>query len=652
MFGLGGGAVWGLDIGDYALKCVKMARQGSGLVVQDFIHTRYTDLVPEGQTAQRKEELIFQALMRFFQPQDRQNAPFLASIPSQNVFSRFVGLPPVDRRRVPEIVRFEARQQIPFDLSEVIWDYQLVRPDFMPGEEIEIGLFAVKREVIASFLGQFVMAQDQLEAVQIAPLALYNFVRRDGQSAKPTVVIDIGAQSTDLLIVEDTKFWLRNLPIAGNSFNAILAKKFNISPEEAEDVKQNMRQSEHRRKLYEALQPVLKDLVAEIQRSIGYYKSLARDVKFEEVLLMGEGFRLYGLQRFLSDQLQYRVRPLGELREIAYGAGDDREEEFRQRLPSLAVAMGLAVQGLRQGEASVDLLPEEFTLRRELKKKRPAAVAVVLLVWAAVALMFLGQRMAIGRVERIEIERAAVTPEGKRVLQVVDRKHIDRVIAEAKKLSQEFRGAASKVSSKQGTLANFKNLGQLRDYWAQAISGLIDAIPQDKPIILGDIKLVSGARGLAGSGGMQDDDRGRGRTGGTVAAGEKAFQFEAVTDLRYKEDHLKDALKKALENATVYPEGVKLFKRVLVEKITFRAGAASGSDRGYSTGGRRGADGGGGEEPVGVTSSKQESGPQSQQLVATVTAFLKSPKEVAAEVEKARAAAAVKAASAGQQAPH
>ena len=658
MFGLGHRAVWGVDIGDYALKAVRMARQGSALVLEDFRITRYSELAGEGQKS-RKEDLVFQALMRLFEPPEMQSAFFLASIPSHSVFSRFVGLPPVDRRRVPEIVRFEARQQIPFDLSEVIWDYQLVRPDFVPGAEIEIGLFAVKREVINSFLGQFVMAQDRLEGVQIPPLAIYNLIRRENEEGKPVVVIDIGAQSTDLLIVEDTKFWLRNLPIAGNSFNAIIAKKFNIGPEEAEKVKEGLAESKHRRKVFEAMQPVLKDLVAEIQRSIGYYKSLARNVKFDEVILVGEGFRVYGLQRFLADQLQYRIRPLSELTTIRYAGPEDRTEELNDRLPALAVAAGLAIQGLGEGEATVDLLPEEFTLRRELKRKRPAAVAVVVLVWVAVLFLFMGEKMAIGRVSGFSYRERVRTSEGT-TLRTVTKETIDQVINRAKGLASKASQAEGEVGTRLTTLRKFAALGELRDYWSQVLSGLTDAVPQEKPVYLEDLKL----QGSGSTGGGSGEGGGGGGSRLPAFRG-SAFVFTAYCDERYGERHLKKDLVKALLDARIYPEQVKLFKDVNVTPVNIREsqqprGAAGG---GVAGGGAAGGGAPGGGAPGGGAEGAEERttgrtggsggglgfGSKRMELYTQVTAVLYSRKEVAAAIEKARreaAAARAKAAAA------
>lgn len=641
MLNFGGRAVWGLDVGESALKAVKMAKTGAGLAVQDFQVIPYRSI--EGAGASKREDLVFQALMQFFTPLDRQGVRFIASIPSQNVFSRFIGLPPVDRRRVPEIVRYEARQQIPFDLSEVIWDYQLVRPDFMPGEEIEIGLFAVKREVINAFLVQFVMAQDWLEGVQIAPLALYNFLRADQQLERPTVVIDIGAQSTDLLIVEGAKFWLRNLPIAGNSFNALLEKKFSLSPEDAEKLKRGLGQHKHRRQVFEVLRPVLKDLVAEVQRSIGYYKSLAREVKFDQVLLMGEGHRLYGLHRFLSDQLQYRVRPLGEFKALQLQVPAERQEEFQAHLPGLAVAVGLGVQGLNEGDVTVDLLREDFTVRRELKRKRVPAAVVAALLWAAVLLLFVGQRLAVARVANLRFEGPRVVDEdGRPVRQFIEEEQIDAVIARADALTREYQEAQREV--KTAVLDQFRPLGRARDFWAQAVAGLLDAIPSDPPIFIDKIELRGAAVG-AGRPGMDDpyDDYEAERRPGMrertpAAATGHAFTFHASMDQRHREDMLIRHFPRQLEAATIYPERVKLFSRVTVGEPRFQTTQAPGTGMGTFDEDYEMMDEPGSPRPR----ERRERAETVTELVVEVVAVLRSREEIAAEVDRIRHEAALK----------
>ena len=245
----------------------------------------------------------------------------------------------MDRRRIPEIVLYEARQQIPFNLNEVVWAYEALRKEFVPGEEIEIGLFAAKREVMDAYLAELAPLWKQLYAIEVGPLGLYNFIRHDVPLTRPTVVVDVGAQSTNLLILDGQRFWLRNLPIAGNSFTTTLEKRLNIPRAEAEKLKYAVADSRHRRRLLEVLRPVMRDLVAEIQRSVGYYKSLSQAVKFEEILVTGEGYKLFGLDRFLAEQLQYRIVPIQELKNCVYQGDPARAKEsgrrcLRSRWPS------------------------------------------------------------------------------------------------------------------------------------------------------------------------------------------------------------------------------------------------------------------------------------------------------------------------------
>ena len=65
------------------------------------------------------------------------------SVPGHAAFARFAKLPPVEPKKVPDIVKFEAMQQIPFPLDQVEWDYQtFVSPD---SPDVEVGIFAITR---------------------------------------------------------------------------------------------------------------------------------------------------------------------------------------------------------------------------------------------------------------------------------------------------------------------------------------------------------------------------------------------------------------------------------------------------------------------------------------------------------------------------
>ncbi len=96
--------------------------------------------------------------------------------------ARYFKPPPVDAKKIADIVKYEARQQIPFPLEDVIWDYQRMGG----GTEIdgialetEVGLFAMKREQVYKALQPFITAGIEVDVIQLAPLCIYNYVVYD-----------------------------------------------------------------------------------------------------------------------------------------------------------------------------------------------------------------------------------------------------------------------------------------------------------------------------------------------------------------------------------------------------------------------------------------------------------------------------------------
>ena len=146
----------------------------------------------------------------------------------------------------------------------------------------------------------------------------------------------------------------------------------------------------------------MRDLVAEIQRSVGYYKSLSQAVKFEEILVTGEGYKLFGLDRFLAEQLQYQIAPIQELKNFVYQGDPERAKDLGPALPSLGVAIGLALQGLGRAQATINLLPEDFIIRRELRAKRFTGLVAAALIWGIVGCFWAKEKAAWANMSTLE----------------------------------------------------------------------------------------------------------------------------------------------------------------------------------------------------------------------------------------------------------
>ncbi|MGQ0637584.1 MAG: type IV pilus assembly protein PilM [Planctomycetaceae bacterium] len=395
--------VWGIDIGLAGLKAVRLvyAEAAGQVLATAFDYVPHPKIL--SQPDANPDELIGQALDTFLSRNLLKNDGVAISVPGQTALARFIQLPPVESSKVVEIVKYEARQQIPFALDEVIWDYQ---PLGVGSEEsgflldAEVGLFAMKRDQVQQHLAPFLNRKVEVELVQIAPLALYNYLCHDrfghtpGQPASSeqddyTLLLDMGADNTTLLVSNGKKIWIRNVPLGGNHFTRALTKEMKLTFAKAEHLKCNATKSPDPKAVFQALRPVFNDYVAEIQRSIGYFSSVNRDAKIGKIIGVGNGFKLAGLQKFLAQNLQMEVERVDSFPGLA-GDAVLGAPLFQENLLSFAVPYGLALQGLKITRVHTSLLPPEITTARLVRKKKPWAVATAATLLFGLATSALG----------------------------------------------------------------------------------------------------------------------------------------------------------------------------------------------------------------------------------------------------------------------
>lgn len=395
-------AVWGIDIGQYGLKAIRLKYAESAkqalVVAYDYIpHPKILsqpDAVPK--------DLIRQALQTFLSRNDTKGDLISISLPGNTALARFIQLPPVESSKVADVVKYEARQQIPFALEDVVWDFQTLgggieESGFMLGAEV--GLFAMKREQVAEAMKPFEEAKVEVELVQIAPLALYNFLCYDQYGVRLgeeettldgfNVVLDMGTDNTTLLVTNGEKIWIRNVPVGGNHFTRALLKEMKLTFAKAEHLKCNATKSPDPRAVFQALRPVFNDYVAEIQRSIGYFSSVNRDSKINKVIGVGNGFKLAGLQKFLQQNLQYEVERVETFKAVI-GDAVLNAPVFQENILSFVVPYGLALQTLKLTKIHTTLLPPEIARARRIRRKKPWATTTSAALLAGLALSTAG----------------------------------------------------------------------------------------------------------------------------------------------------------------------------------------------------------------------------------------------------------------------
>lgn len=155
---------WGIDIGNRALKAIKLVRGESGLKIDDFEIIEHENVLSNA--GDNKEELVRSALANFAAHHETKGGIAAVSVSGVSSFARFIKLPPVEPKKIPEIVKFEAIQQIPFPLDDVEWSYQLFQTPDSP--DVEVGIFAMRRELINQHIANFTNVDLNVQVVQMS----------------------------------------------------------------------------------------------------------------------------------------------------------------------------------------------------------------------------------------------------------------------------------------------------------------------------------------------------------------------------------------------------------------------------------------------------------------------------------------------------
>jgi len=382
-----GKGVWGLNVSKSSLKAVRLEYKSGGIELTDIDAIEYPPAVNRDERA--FEEEMGKALSLFKSKHNLGKDKVVVSLPSHSAFNRFIKLPTKDPEKLKELLQTEIRQHLPFEIEEVVWRYQIIEKNYQQGEEIDAVLFAIKKDIVNKILAILSGVKIKVDILQFAPVALYNFIRfHNDLTDTDLVIIDMGATNTDLILVNDEKFWIRNLPVIGNDLTKAVHQKFNVPFEEAEKLKVFAAQSNQSGKIFNAIQPTLKELTGEIQRSITYYKSLSttgKNTVFNKFVVLGNSTRVVYFDEFISQQLKMDIIRLKKIGNINIGPKIDQASLANQML-SLGTGFGLALQGLGKTVNTVNLLPDEILKQRkaEEKKQYVSLSMVVLALIAAV----------------------------------------------------------------------------------------------------------------------------------------------------------------------------------------------------------------------------------------------------------------------------
>jgi len=365
----------GLDIGASTIKIVELKKVGKKV---QLIKAGMVE-APRDSSGQKD---ILSKLLRDFRA--RRKAVSIA-VPGQSAYIRYIDLPPINASRIKQMMEYEAKQQIPVPLEEVLWGYQCL-PARDPSKT-SIVLVAARSEAIGRLLSDVERFGIEPYVVDYSPLASYNALKHSGSiSSETSILIDLGAESTNLSIETGNSLcWTRSIPIGGMSLTQSIEKSLGVTSEEAERLKKDKGGapgSASRDRVAEAMAPSLRRLAGEVQRSLVFFQAELGGGAVNKVILSGGGANIKGISQFFKEELGVDVEtasPLKALYSPVQIISSDQEAFFH-------VAIGLALRPLLKCPLEINLLPTSILKKKEFRAKKASLVTSLILILLTAAI--------------------------------------------------------------------------------------------------------------------------------------------------------------------------------------------------------------------------------------------------------------------------
>ena len=450
----------GLDIGASSIKLAEIKKDKGETQLS---RARLIELKP------KERGNIAEAVSHILKLEKIHSAEAIVSISGRSVFCRCIKLPKLTEQKLNQIIKYEAQQQIPFPMDEVIWDYHLLKTSRDMGQ-INVALVAVKKDIVEHLVQELYRTNLDIKTIDVGPYALYNTIDFNN-GFENVIILDIGAKTTNIIISREGKVWTRNLSVAGDDITRTIAEGLNVSFETAEERKKKEgtilagEGEEHQTQISNLITPVLTDLLTEVSRSIGYYKSQFDGAPFSGLILTGGTSRLKNIGKFFEKNLKLKILPCDFFKKIKPKTnllkGDLSQYQHR-----MGAAFGLALRAEATPAISINLIPPQVLRIKALQRKKKYIFACGAL---AIASALIINSQLIQKNQRMKAQL----------------KKIDAVVFNYQNFQKKVERVKLEIEPVEKRVEFFKELAQEKSFWLDMFSEIARVL--DKNTWLTDV---------------------------------------------------------------------------------------------------------------------------------------------------------------------
>src|SRR5215831_7773083 len=381
-----------IDFGAGTLKLAEFEiNEAGGLRLKQY---GLKSLGAEGAQESAREAVVLKALQGLITEKGIKAKTVNVCAPGFHVFSKFVKLPPVDAGKVTQIIEYEARSNVPFPLEEVVWDYQILGS--APSGELEVLLVAIKADIVEGLFRVTEAAGLHLQLTDVSPAALCNAFRFNyGDLEDCTMLLDIGAKTSNLLFFEKGKVYSRSINLGANSITQDFSNESKLKFDNAEKIKieegfvslggaYEEPENPHQAAISKIARQFMTRLHIQVNQTMQFYRGQQGGSAPQRLFLSGGASIMPYTAQFFAEKLNIPVEYFNPLRNVQIDPGINLEE-LAKVAHSLGEVVGLGLRNLAHCPVELNLMPESTLKWQAFNQKKPYFIATVMTLVAGVA---------------------------------------------------------------------------------------------------------------------------------------------------------------------------------------------------------------------------------------------------------------------------
>lgn len=270
------------------------------------------------------------------------------SIAGNAVIIRKILLPIMSEEELESTIQWEAEQYIPFEMTDVNIDYQILGPSKNDPSQMNILLVAAKKDVVYDYVMIFNELGMTPQVLDVDCFALENVFEANYGVRDEEVIalVNIGASSINVNVLQEgISVFTRDLQVGGNMLSDEIQKGLGLSGSDAEKVKLGETVGKVDPALVkQILDHAVDNLCLEIQKSLDFFSATSADDQVGKVFISGGVTANSRIRGALEERLGVPVQVLDPFSNIKVDEGRFDPEYIHSISSFFAVATGLAMR--------------------------------------------------------------------------------------------------------------------------------------------------------------------------------------------------------------------------------------------------------------------------------------------------------------------